>query len=150
MRFQDAPGTCGAAAVVNACRAFSIRVPERSVRKLAGTDGDGTDQQGIIFALRSLGLSAEEYRGTRRSPSWQWLHGALLHGRVIILCMDNWQHWTTAIGSLGDRVILIDSTNTKANRAENGVHVLSRDRLLRRWGCPGGDHRYYGIGVSKN
>lgn len=149
MRFQEQKGTCGAAAVVNACRAFGVKISEKKAIKLANTDNEGTDEHGIISALRTIGLTAEEFKGNKRNLSWQWLHGALLQGRVIILCVDEWSHWVTLAGSLLDRVVLIDSTATDANRQENGVHVLSSERLMRRWAKKNEEHRYYGIAARK-
>ena len=150
MRFQDKPGTCGEAAVVNTLRAFGIKLSEKKVCKQTETDEHGTNEFGIMPALRYFGLTVEEFKGTKPTISWQWLHGALMHGRVIILCVDSWNHWVAAIGTLQDRIIIVDSSCTKANQAENGVHVLSRSRLLRRWAMKGGDCKYYGIAAGRN
>lgn len=133
MRYQQVAWSCGAASVVNALRAFGQRVDESRVRTHASTDETGTGNVGILAALRVFGLAAVEYNGTSKNHAWRWLQGALLQGSVIILSVDRWTHWVTCIGLIGDRVILIDSTNTIANQRENGTHVISKEKLIRRW-----------------
>lgn len=149
MRYQQKPGTCGAAAVVNTLRAFGIKVTERRAAVLANTDYEGTDEIGIISSLRVLGFTVEEYKGNQSGPSWTWLNGSLLQGRPVILAVDNSGHWITTVGTLRDRVVIIDSTTTRANKSENGIHVLSRNWLLRRWVSWMDDCKYYGISVGK-
>jgi ABC-type bacteriocin/lantibiotic exporter with double-glycine peptidase domain len=150
VRFQTKPGYCGATVVVNVLRTFGIKASEKRVASLAGTTIDGTDEHGIITALRSFGLTAEPYNGSSRSQSWTWLHGTLVMGKVVVLCVDNSNHWVAIIGTLLDRVVLIDSTCTRVNKSENGVHVISSRRLLRRWTArDSGISSYYGIGVGK-
>jgi len=52
-----------------------------------------------------------------------------------------------AVGKIGGgRVILVDSTNTKANKKENGVHVIGKKALLQRWTS---DEGFTAILVSK-
>lgn len=148
MRYQSKNG-CGAAAVVNALRALGTRITDRKARKLAGTNGDGTNQEGIITAIRAMNYTATEYKNNERNSSWRWLQGSLVHGNSVILCVDGWQHWAAVIGCLGSRVILVDSTRTKANMDENGVHVLSSNWLMRRWRNGQEQCRYYGISVGK-
>jgi ABC-type bacteriocin/lantibiotic exporter with double-glycine peptidase domain len=133
MRFQALPYSCGAAAVVNTARVFGKRVDERRIRTMAATSPEGTSPEGIMAALRGIGYSATIYEGKKSSQAWQWLNGALVHGSVIILSVDLWQHWVACIGLNGDRVILIDSANTVNNLREHGVQVLPKAKLLKRW-----------------
>lgn len=133
MRYQQVPWSCGAASVVNTLRAFGRKVAETRVRAAAGTDQTGTESIGILTALRVFGLTAVEYSGQTKNHAWRWLQGALLQGSVIILSVDRWTHWVTCIGLVGDRVILIDSANVIANKKENGIHVISKEQLIRRW-----------------
>jgi len=152
MRFQDKTFSCGAAAVVNAARALGKRVSERKTRTLAFTDDTGTGNEGVIAAARSLGYAAVGYDAESRNHAWRWLRGALLQGSVVIMAVDQWAHWVACIGMLGERVILVDSSNMKKNKQENGVHVLSKERLMQRWwyGRRSEDYPLYGICISKN
>lgn len=151
MRYQQLTYSCGAGAVVNALRALGVRVDERRVRPSAGTTPDGTDEIGTIQAVRALGYSASEFTGKSRNHAWRWLHGALLQGSAVIISVDLWQHWVTCIGLLGDRVILIDPAKVQSNMRENGIHVLSKDRLIARWRSSrkAKDNIYQAICVSK-
>lgn len=151
MRYQRRKYACGAAAVVNTLRAFGVRVSEARIRKLAGTDETGTSSVGLVTALRAFGLSVQEYSDNNAANSWRWLHGNLIHGRPVIVCVDNWQHWVTAIGSLSDRVVLFDSVVTKRNASECGVHVLASARFMRKWrnGAASASCRYYGVSAGR-
>lgn len=148
MRYQSTASSCGAAAVVNVLRVFGRRVAEPRVRRLAGTNADGTGAAGIVAALRGLGLTAAEFSGDKPGIAWSWLHGSLVHGRCVIMSVDDDSHWVAAIGAVGSRVVVVDSTNVLANVRENGVHVLSRPRLLARWRA--GGKAYYGVSAGKN
>lgn len=151
MRYQQLTFSCGAGAVVNALRALGVRIDERRVRTLASTTTDGTDEIGVMSAVRGLGHSASEFSGTSRNHAWRWLHGALLQGSAVIISVDSWSHWVTCIGLLGDRVILIDPAKVKSNMRENGIHVLSKNRLIARWRSSrkARDNLYQAICVSK-
>ena len=151
MRYQQLTYSCGAGAVVNALRSLGVRIDERRVRTLADTTSDGTNEYGIIQAVRALGHSASDFNGTSRNHSWRWLHGALIQGSAVILPVDSWSHWVTCIGLLGDRVILIDPAKVQSNVRENGIHVLSKDRLIARWRSSrkARDNCYQAICVSR-
>ena len=151
MRYQEKVYSCGAGAIVNALRALGVKVQERRVRPIASTTTDGTDELGVMAALRGLGHSSSEFRGTSRNHAWRWLHGALIQGSAVIMTVDLWQHWVTCVGLLGDKVILIDTARTKNNIRENGIHVLSKDRLMARWrsSYKNKDNIYQAICVSK-
>jgi ABC-type bacteriocin/lantibiotic exporter with double-glycine peptidase domain len=165
MKYQKDTWTCGAAAVVNALRCHGRKVSEYKVRGLAGTVPDvrdssgkllehgGTDHNGMVEAIRELGYSATEYFSMSEEDSWEWLHGQLIHGHPVILCVEAWMHWVVCAGTLGDRVVIINSSNFKNNQAENGVHVWDKDKLVEQWynarkSCTE-DHRLYAIAVRK-
>lgn len=151
MRYQQLTFSCGPGAVVNALRALGVMIDERRVRSLAGTTTNGTDEFGIISAVRALGYTASDFSVKSRNHAWRWLHGALLQGSAVIISVDRWSHWVTCIGLLGDRVVLIDPAKVKSNMRENGVHVLSKDRLIARWRSSrkSKDNCYQAICVSK-
>jgi ABC-type bacteriocin/lantibiotic exporter with double-glycine peptidase domain len=132
---------------VNVLRAFGVKAPEAAVMKLAETTSQGTGEQGVKHALRHYGLSVSDALFDRVGLGWEWLHGSLMHGRCVILCLDDWGHWSVALATLGDRVVVIDPMKTRQNMAENGVHVLSHQRLMRRWRGPG--KQLYGISVGR-
>jgi len=133
MKYQRSSWSCGAAAVVNAIRVFGTKVSEYKVRGLAGTTKEGTDEVGIMNAVRALGFTAAPYTSDSSNNAFQWISGQLIHGSPVILCLDAWLHWAVAVGYLGDRVVVIDSSNFSINKKENGVHIFTKNQLMRRW-----------------
>ena len=133
MRFQARKYSCGAASVVNALRCYGRRVSEDTVRRVAGTNFDGTDEDGIFLALSYYGFEGIPLSTNRKKIAWEWLKQNLIEGAPVILCVDDWSHWVVVTGVLGDRVILVDPERTSHNKKENGTHVLKKDRLMRRW-----------------
>lgn len=134
MRFQRKFWTCGPAAVVNAARALGLRIAESRIASIAGTnEKDGTDDGPLIEGIRGVGLTAKSLNTEDRGAAWAFVRSSVNDGHPVILCVDDYQHWITVIGVIGDRVIIADSTNTEKNRKENGIHSLSRSDLLKRW-----------------
>lgn len=122
---------------------------ERSVVPLAGTtEADGTGDDGICEAVRALGCTATPYETAEAKAAWGWLVDSLRVGRPVILCVDDWQHWVTALGMAGDRVVVFDPANTAKNSAENGIFVGGKRELMRRWRGRRSD-RFSGIAVGK-
>lgn len=150
MRFQSENYSCGAAAVVNALRCLGVKVPERRVSSVARTsEENGTDENGVMDAAREFGAAAAKFENVSQKDAWRWLKSSLLEGKPVILCIDNWQHWVTAVGLLGDgSVVIVDSANTVSNMSENGTHVMKRATFMKKW-----KHRnmnqFFGISISK-
>ena len=110
----------------------------KKIRRVWRKDCDaGTSEAGMIEALRRFGgpkgVTATEYQTESTSNAWQWLHGSLIHGRVAIICVDSWRHWSLAFGTAGDRVAVFDPYPSKRNIKSNGIQVLSKVDLMRRW-----------------
>jgi len=150
MKFQERPYTCGAAAACNALRCFNIRVAERRAWGAGETNEEsGTDESGVLAILRRYGdgLTAREYHNGNRHEAWLWLLGAIGEGASIILCVDAWLHWVVGMGRLGNRVLVFDSANFKKNKAESGIHILTKRQLMRRWVARDGS--YYAIALYK-
>lgn len=149
MRYQMRAWSCGPGAIVNAARALGVRIAEGRVRALAGTTEDGTDEHELIAAARGVGLKASSHHSADQSAAWAFVRANVLDGRPCVLCIDQWRHWVTVIGIVGDRVLLCDPNDTKKNRAENGIYSMSRPDLLRRWRHPSDAEPFYAIAISK-
>lgn len=96
----------------------------------------GTDEKGILNAIRHFGngsFSASGYNSGSRDAAWQWLHGTLIHGRVAILCINQWRHWVLAMGVGAEGVIIFDPYPSKKNKSENGTFALGKTDLMRMW-----------------
>lgn len=134
MRYQEYSWSCGPCAIVNSCRVFGLKIPERKIRKFSKTSKElGTDEFGIINALKELNFNYIEYKTKSKKEAINWLTGAVTNSQPTILCVDSWTHWVVIVGKIGSRFILVDSTKTKSNIKENGIHFLSSRQLMRRW-----------------
>ena len=150
MRSQQRSWSCGPAALVNICRALGRRVAEGRARVLAGTTkAGGTDELGLISAARSLGLTAAVHSSSDKAAAWAFIRSNVADGRPCLLCIDQWQHWVAAIGVVGDRVLIHDPANTKANVTESGLHPLSRPDVIRRLRHQGEQNAFYVIAIGK-
>ena len=155
MKFQTKPWKCGPACVRNTLRAFGIKQSEDYITSVCGTTKNGTDEHGIMAALKDHGLHVTEYTSSSKKHAWNWLHGTLLHGEAVILCVQAWEHWVVCVGTAPDnRVTIVDSSNFKYNKSENGVHAWTREWLMYQWwnarkSVPDGEDRLYAIAVSK-
>jgi ABC-type bacteriocin/lantibiotic exporter with double-glycine peptidase domain len=148
MKLQRGPGTCGAAVIVNCLRVFGKKIPQKRIESLAGTTPEhGTDENGILTALASLSYVGLPYQGPAKLKAIEWLDDAL-HAGPVILSVENGNHWVAVVGKAVDRYIVVDSTNTKRNLKENGIHVLSKKELLRQW-YNKTDRLLYGIAVNQ-
>ncbi len=140
---------------MNALRALGVRVSEQRVARYSETTQKfGTSERGIIDALRAVDATAIEFHSSDRNEAYRWLQATLTSGKPVILCVENWEHWIVAIGTLGDRIVIVDSANFKRNVAENGCHVWSKRHLLHQWWNDrvsiddDTEHRLYGIEVG--
>lgn len=144
MRYQRNPYSCGAAAVVNALRCYGRRVPEVRIQAAGGTTPEeGTGEQGIMTALRAHGCGAANFETRSVTEAMSYLEGSMEEGVPVIICTQQLQHWVTVIGMVGTRFVVVDPSNSRRNRSENGVHVLPRFVLRRSWMSR--DGRYFGI-----
>ena len=135
MRFQKSNWDCGPASAFHAAIAFDLK-PDylEIIKKAQATKEDGTNEKGMSAALRYCGLTAREFECNDQEMAWRWLHGSLISGRVVVLCVDSQSHWICCVGSLGsDKVILIDSSKSRRNKKVNGIHIVSEIALMRRW-----------------
>lgn len=151
VRFQREDFDCGPAALVNVMRALGVRISGQLAQELAETTRDGTDEFGLQRALKRLGYEFEEVNTLDSGEAWDWLCRQVREGRGSLLCVENYTHWATVVGGLGDeRIIYVDSQDgVESNRRENGVRSLTRRGLTRIWGSRGRGkrRRYYAISV---
>lgn len=146
MKYQTKSYSCGAAAVVNALRCFGKKISEKRVMALAfTTPKDGTDEHGIISALRSLGFEGEAFELAQTGIDINLLADA--SWEPVIICIQNLQHWVTVIGNVDAGLIVIDPTRTINNKKEHGIHIVSWKDLKKMWLTRKG--LYVGITVKR-
>jgi hypothetical protein len=155
LRFQQTDFYCGPAALQNALLVLRQYVTQRRIADLAGTtDADGTDEEGLKRAAVALGYGIDEMSFAAPGPAWEFLRGSLLAGRPVIVCVDRWSHWITAIGGCGPQVLVAEPARYAYSVRENGILVVNRDWFLRRWRAgrrvrgPGGPV-YYGLAIGR-
>jgi ABC-type bacteriocin/lantibiotic exporter with double-glycine peptidase domain len=142
MRPQRKGYWCGIASIANALEVLGIRRTQREIAKLCDVRPDcGTDETEMKRALLANGVTIDEWvsKGYSNEPG-DWLSNQLCTGPAI-LCVDNDEHWVTAIGVCGPRFIVFDPSRN------HGIEIHSWDSLAARW--VNDDCVYYGIGVSK-
>ncbi len=134
MRLQQLTYSCGPAAIRNGASLLNVHVTEHTIRELAEITKEGTDSHQMLAAIRGIGLHAAEYQSDNKHHAWRWLHGTIIQGSVPLLCVDQYGHWVTVVGLLGQEVVTIfDPQRTVRNKREHGVHPLHKDKLMRRW-----------------
>ena len=153
MRYQTTDYNCGPAALQNALKALRHHVTQDKLAELAGTTPDGTDDEGLKRAVVALGFGVDEISCVEPRVAFARLYGSLLVGRPVVLCVDRWSHWVTAIGVCGTRVLLAEPGRYPYSLRENGLQVLNKDRLCKRWRAAhrvtgAGGPRYYGLAVG--
>lgn len=147
MKLQGRHYSCGAAAVVNVFRCFGKKVSESKVRAFSSTTEEkGTDEHGIIAALRALGHDGSTFEEEEIDEAFSRLVLYVMEGTPVIICTHDSQHWVTVIGHIHTnprRVILFDPADTKKNAAENGAYALSKKDLKKIWKSREG--KFFGI-----
>lgn len=145
MKIQRDRFSCGVFAVLNALRALGVKVSEKQVRQHTATArGQGTTEHGIRNALERFGCYGDELHLADKAEGFDVVHAHVLNGAPVLLYVDG-DHWVTAVGACGDRLLIFDSENEPDNRAEHGVHVYDARKLARRWLKDRGARKLYGI-----
>lgn len=143
MRYQSGPGFCGAAAIVNALRCYGVRVREDVAARHAGTTKEhGTQEHGVKQSLERLGFAHSEINERRYANAEGLLLASITRGHPVIILAEEGEHWVTAVGMIGPRVIVADPQNYKWNHSENGVHLFEIGDSLRRFWRPYQMKRY--------
>ena len=153
IKFQLKDYYCGPASLQNALLALGRRQSQDRIATIAGTtEADGTDENGILRTALWAGLAPDQGRFDAGLAAHGWVWSSLTMGRPVLLCVDRWQHWVTAVGVLGQRVVLFDPARYPHNKARNGVFTLPRAKLLKRWAAArsvrGKGPVYYGIALG--
>jgi len=138
MKFQKAIGYCGPASIQNALRCFGVKVSQEKVFALLeipeNERGEGIDEKDIMFALMSLGFSPVRFESENKKSAINLLREYVQQSPAILCTMDE-QHWVVAIGTIGERIIVIDPNKTVRNQIESGILVMSPRELLNTWYC---------------
>lgn len=119
---------CGPFALKHAFLAYGIFAHEDDLARVAGSSATvGTDEKGLGRAAARHGCTIQVIRRTDGAAARHELSRWLDAGVPVLLCLDQWEHWVTAIAIEGDDVVVFDSHYDAPLRIER------IDQLLTRW-----------------
>lgn len=150
MRFQSNQANCGPAALRNALQCHGVSRSEQELESLTGcTAAEGTTPRGMLKALAlvakdHLEVSPGVISESRPGVALLTVLESLRNGHVVIMLVDEWDHWVVAFGLLGSgdgmRIHLSDSADPEL------IQHRTPKALLERWKGHG-RKPYYGIVV---
>ena len=150
MKFQQQKASCGPAALAAALEMFGLIRTESELRRLAGTDHEGTEWVGLVDALEAL-REAPEGKDIIGVPfedsadvACMRLLRALRSGHPVVACVSvdrPWDHYVAVVGTLGTepnvKVLVFDPAGTEA------VSAQDLDSFLLLWKGPPRERRQY-------
>lgn len=148
---QSTSWSCGAAALANACAELGLDVSEEEFIELAGTNPEGTDDEGMLRACQAVGLTPEPMATDDAAAAWEWLIMYVAHGFPALICIDGWDHWIVVTGTDGENVLILDSEISRDNIDRNGVQSFNEVDMLIRWlKMVDGKPEFHAIAVSRS
>jgi hypothetical protein len=101
---------CGPFALKHALLALGIFAHEDELTRLAGsTEVRGTNERQLGRAARLFGARLLMERRKDPGAAQASLQARLAHGHPVLLCIDQWEHWVTAVAADGREVVIFDS-----------------------------------------
>lgn len=127
MKLQPNEYSCGIYAVFNLLKALNIKATITGISKFTGTTPEkGTNEFGVLNALTNFNVNTEVINSKVKDlPVDLTL--------PMVICINNFNHWAVIIAKIENNYILIDSLNTEQNKKVNGIHVLNRKSLTKKW-----------------
>jgi len=119
---------CGPFALKHGLIALGIYAHEDDLARIAGsTEKNGTDDRQLARAAQTHGCALPV---VRRSHAWaarRELDHWFARGAPVLLCLDQWEHWVTAVSADAEHVVVLDS------QFDNAVLRLERwERIAER------------------
>jgi hypothetical protein len=137
MAIYDQPNSwqCGPFALKHGLLALGIFSHEDDLSRVArSTEALGTDESQLARAASSYGCDLDLVRRRTARGARRALAAWLARGVPVLLCVDQWDHWVTAVASDADRVVILDSYYPTVLRLEPWSQVLGRLAYRqRRW-----------------
>ncbi len=117
---------CGPYALKHALGALGVFVSERHIARIAGTDQRGTDEVRLASAASRFGADLVVERMSEPGHARRALMASLAAQRPVLLCVDNWEHWVTAVGADARHVVLFDSSGRPVIQVVPWATLLER------------------------
>ena len=118
---------CGPFALKHALLMRGVLASEWEIGRLAGTHHDGTDEAQLERAARHFDCTLPTMRELDADAARQKLVEFLRHGVPCLLCVDQWDHWVTAVHEEKGEFILLDSERLEV------IVVVDWPRLCDLW-----------------
>lgn len=141
MFLQTHKSSCGSASICNALETLGDHAYEEVVFSLAKGGWDGIGEKGLMEALETLGYRSEAVGYRVRARALSGLRARVRRGWPVIACVDDWSHWSTVVGMIGDRFLLADPADARL------VISLDDEGMAKRWRSDSGRVPFYGIAV---
>ena len=126
--------TCGPFALKHGLLALGVFAREDALASAAGsTEQYGTDEPGLRRAARLHGAELRTERWTNAHAAHRAAVAWLDRWVPVLLCLDQWEHWVTAVAADAEHVILFDSKYDAPLRAEPWAPLLERLACRRRY-----------------
>lgn len=119
---------CGPFALKHALVTLGVLKDEKEISKLAGSHWwHGTDELQLGRAARRFDCDILMIRRHQEAHAWSELVRYLRRGIPVLLCVDEWSHWLTAVNVEQGKFILLDSREKKV------VTIADWPTLRRMW-----------------
>ena len=130
MGFRAQPNVwqCGPYALRHALIMLGIRVDERKITKVAGSDASGTDERSLARAARKFGCLLQEIRWKDPSDARRELTAFLRDGIPCLICVHQWKHWVAVVKEEKGKFLLLDSEEAAV------LTIVSWKELKTMWG----------------
>lgn len=130
---------CGPFALKYGLAILGLFENEEAIARVAGTDETGTDEQELARAAVRFGCELLMIRREDPSVAQRELVAHLTRGLPVLLCINEWNHWVTAVREEERRFIILDSHDPAV------VRVLPADALQTAWGYHEGARTLYDL-----
>jgi hypothetical protein len=112
MGIYDQPNSwqCGPFALKHGLLAHGVFVHETDITGVAGTtEADGTDDRQLARAALAFGGVLQVLRFRTAFGARRALGRMLRANTPVLLCVDQWDHWVTAVSADAQHVVVLDS-----------------------------------------
>lgn len=132
---------CAPAAFTNACRARRIPLDSMALNLVLNPHPiHGSSEKDICRAAFLLEIDVEEISYSDPDEAYERCVACIVLGFPVIVCVEEWEHWATAIGMIGPNVLVADPWINS-----EGVVNCTKEELLNWWTNPYEENPYYGI-----
>ena len=124
---QPGKWECGPFALKHALLMRGVLASEWEIAKSSGAGRDGTDEAQLEEAARRFGCELPTVRKLEADEARRELVDYLRGGVPCLLCVDDWDHWVTAVHEERGQFIILDSEKPEV------VVIIDWPRLRELW-----------------